>query len=74
MPKQRYSPEFNKKGRPVFNFKAIMRAVRMLMRFYPVLFPAICVLTIFSSAIAAVPAIFTRNIIAIISRWYESGD
>ena len=32
------------------------------------------VLTIFSSAVSAIPAIFTQNIISIIQKWFESGD
>ena len=66
--------KFNKRGRPVFSFASLKRAVGLVMRFYPRLFPAVCVLTVFSSAVTAIPSIFTQKIIAIIGDWTASGD
>ena len=66
--------KLNAKGRPQFNFTAVKRTVKMVTKFYPVLFPVICLLTVFSSAISAIPSIFTQRIIAIIEKWFDSGN
>jgi len=60
--------------RPPFNFKAIKRTVGYARKFYPVLFPMICLLTVFSSAVSAIPAVFTQKVIEIIGVFTESGD
>lgn len=62
------------KGRRQFDVPALVRTVKFAMKFYPVLFPLVMVLTIFSSAVSAIPSIFTQNIISIIQKWFESGD
>ena len=66
--------EADGKKRPPFNFKAIKRTVGFARKFYPVLFPMICLLTIFSSAVSAIPAVFTQRVIEIIGAFTESGD
>ena len=60
--------------RPRLNFAVVKRTIRMVTKFYPVLFPLVCLCTIFSSAVSAIPAIFTQKVIGIISKWTESGD
>ncbi|MBQ7460496.1 MAG: ABC transporter ATP-binding protein [Oscillospiraceae bacterium] len=62
------------KGRPPFNFKAIKRTIGFARKFYPVLFPLICILTLFSSAVSAIPAIFNQKIISIVAKYTESGN
>ncbi|MBQ1742822.1 MAG: ABC transporter ATP-binding protein [Oscillospiraceae bacterium] len=62
------------KGKPTLNFKAIRRTLQMVVKFYPVLFPFICFCSIFSSAVSAIPALFTQKVINIITKWYTSGD
>ena len=64
----------NKRGRPQLSSAAVKRTIGLVTRFYPVLFPVICLLTVFSSAISAIPSIFTQKVIAIIGAWTESGD
>ena len=56
----RYSADtrLNKRGRPVFSFDAVKRTVGLVMQFYPRLFPAICILTIFSSAVSGIRPLF----------------
>ena len=73
-PRYTADTKLGKHGRPVFSFDAVKRTVGLVMQFYPRLFPAICVLTIFSSAVSAIPSIFTQKVIAIIGEWTESGD
>ncbi|MBQ9647553.1 MAG: ABC transporter ATP-binding protein [Oscillospiraceae bacterium] len=48
--------------------------MKLVTRFYPRLFPAVCLLTVFSSAVSAIPALFTQRVIAIIGEWTASGD
>ena len=64
----------DKRGRPPFNLSAVKRTVGLVMEFYPRLFPAVCILTIFSSAVSAIPSIFTQKVIAIIGEWMDGGD
>ena len=72
----RYSAdtEFSKRGRPKLDASALRRTLRLVTEFYPRLFPAVCLLTLFSSAVSAIPTIFTQKIIAIIREWTASGD
>ncbi|MBE7009178.1 MAG: ABC transporter ATP-binding protein [Ruminococcaceae bacterium] len=66
--------ELNEKGRPKFNAAAVKRTIRLVVKFYPVLFPVICLCSVFSSAISAIPSIFTQKIVAIATEWTASGD
>ncbi len=56
------------------NFPALWRAVKMLLAFYPKLFPFVLVCIVFSSATSAIPSLFTQKIITIIGVYFESGD
>jgi len=62
------------RGRPRFNFAAVKRTVKLLTQYYPVLFPVVCFCALFSSAVSAIPAVFTQKVIAIIGDWTASGD
>ena len=73
-PRYTADTKLNKRGRPAFSFSAVKRTVGLVMRFYPRLFPAVCLLTVFSSAVSAIPAVFTQKVIAIIGDWTASGD
>lgn len=54
--------------------KIIARVLKTLVGYYPALIPLTTVCIVFSAITAAVPAIFIRNIIAIIEKWTVSGD
>ena len=73
-PKYTADTKLNKRGRPAFSFTAVKRTIGLVTEFYPRLFPAVCVLILFSSAVSAIPAVFTQKIIAIIGEWTVSGD
>ena len=73
-PKYTADTKLNKRGRPVFSFTSVKRTVGLVTEFYPRLFPAVCVLILFSSAVSAIPSLFTQKIIAIIGEWTASGD
>ena len=73
-PRYTADAKLNKRGRPAFSFAAVRRTIGLVMRFYPRLFPAVCLCTVFSSAVSAIPSIFTQKVIQIIGAWTESGD
>ena len=56
--------KLNKRGRPAFSFTSVKRTLGLVMEFYPRLFPTVCLLTVFSSAVSAIPAVFTQKVIA----------
>ena len=71
---RRTAPVLDERGRRKFNFPAIRRVLKMLRDFYPVLFPLVCLCTVFSSAVSAIPSIFTQKVIKIIQKWWQSGN
>lgn len=52
----------------------IARTLKMLVKFYPVLFPLAVVCIVFSAATSAIPAIFQQKVLASIGEWYQSGN
>ncbi len=55
-------------------FKSVIRAVKMLFKFYPVLVPVTAFCILFSSVTSAIPAIFIQKIIEVIEQWQKTGD
>ena len=69
------SPQINMKGgKPQADFSALGRAVKRLFRYYPRLAPLTMLCILFSSIVSAIPSLFTQNVIAVIERWYKTGD
>lgn len=64
----------NKKTPPKAPMSSIARVLKMLFRFYPVLFPLTIVCIIFSAVASAIPALFNQQVIASIEQWYLTGD
>ena len=52
----------------------LVRVVKLLFGFYPVLFPLTILCILFSAATSAIPALFIQNVIASIEKWFVSGD
>ncbi|MCQ2354856.1 MAG: ABC transporter ATP-binding protein/permease [Clostridia bacterium] len=50
------------------------RVLKMLWKAYPVLVPVTTFCILFSAVCSTLPAIFQRNVIALIEKYYESGD
>ncbi|MEE1280409.1 MAG: ABC transporter ATP-binding protein [Oscillospiraceae bacterium] len=50
------------------------RVIKMLFKFYPVLFPLAIACIIFSAIASAIPALFNQQVIATIEEWYKTGD
>ncbi len=64
----------NKSPKRKFDKNVLSRTVKMLFGYYPVLAPVTVVCILFSAGISAIPAIFTQKVIAIIEKWWQSGD
>lgn len=60
--------------KPKFNPGALKRVLKMLWKSYPVLLPVTLVCIIFSAIVNTMPAIFNQQIIALIEKWYLSGN
>ncbi len=52
----------------------LARLLKMLFKFYPVLVPVTILCIIFSAITAAIPSIFTQNVVAAIENWVQTGD
>ena len=61
-------------GRPKADFHALGRAIRRLFAYYPRLAPLTMLCILFSSIVSSIPSLFTQNVIAVIERWYQTGD
>ncbi len=61
-------------GKPKADFSALGRALRSLYRYYPRLAPLTAACILFSSVVSSIPSLFVQNVIAIIERWYKTGD
>ncbi len=57
-----------------FSGSTLKRVLKLLFKFYPVLFPLTLICIVFSSIVATLPAIFNQQIIATIEQWYVSRD
>ena len=56
------------------NFSSLGRVVRKLFDYYPSLAPLTVVLVLFSSAVSSIPSLFVQNVLAVIEKWYKTGD
>lgn len=54
--------------------KTFKRIVKMLFSYYPVLVPVTAFCILFSAASAAIPDLFIQKVIAVIEKWYKTGD
>ena len=61
-------------GRPGFSMSTFKRVIKMLMQYYPVLFPVSIACIVFCSVTATLPAIFQQQVIEAIEEWGPTGD
>ena len=61
-------------GRPKADFSALGRAIKRLFVYYPRMAPLTMCCILFSAVVSAIPSLFTQNVIAVIERWYKTGD
>jgi len=52
----------------------ILRLLKDIFKFYPVMFPAVILCIIFNAIISSIPAIFMQNVIALVEQNWKSGD
>ncbi len=75
MSKQNVKPQ--EKGRPPMrkmNFKVLGRVLKFLFKSYPVLIPIAMVCIVSSSLVSAIPSIFTQKVMAVITKYLDSGN
>ncbi len=64
----------NKKPtRPTLDFSVLWRVIKMLYRFYPRLLPLVGVCIIAAATVAAMPAIFTQKVLAVLTDCLDKG-
>ena len=56
------------------NLSALKRTVGKLFSYYPRLAPLTLICILFSAAVAAVPSLFIQNVLAVVEKWYITGD
>ena len=56
------------------DLKSLVRAVKRLFAYYPVLAPVTMICILFSAIVSSVPSLFVQQVLSIIEEWYESGD
>ncbi len=65
--KSNRKPSENRKG-------VLLRLIKTLFGFYPVLLPVVIVCILFSAAVSSIPAIFMQNIIAAVEESWQTSD
>ncbi len=63
-----------KGGKPMFRKGTFKRLVKQLFSFYPVMLPTLLVCILFNAVISSIPSVFMQNVIAIIEKYWKSGD
>ena len=52
----------------------ILRLLKDILGFYPVMFPAVILCIIFNATISSLPAVFMQNVIALVESSWQTGD
>ena len=52
----------------------VLRLLKLIKEFYPVMMPVTIVCIIFSAIVSSVPAVFMQNVIAVIEQSWQTGD
>lgn len=53
---------------------SLIRVIKKFFSYYPVLAPLTMFCILFSATVSSIPSLFVQNILAIIEKWYRSGD
>ena len=59
---------------PKMGFASLGRILKMLFKFYPVLLPVTMTCIVISAVVSSIPSIFTKNVLAIVTRYLEAGS
>ena len=52
----------------------LVRVIKKLFGYYPVLAPLTMACILFSSIVSAIPSLFIQNILAVVEKWYRDGN
>ena len=52
----------------------VLRLLKTMKEFYPVMMPVTVICIIFSAVVSSVPAVFMQNVIAVVERSWQTGD
>ena len=63
-----------KKAAPKADMRVLGRTLKMLWQCYPVLLPVTCVCIVCSAIVSAIPSIFTKNVLDVITEFLEAGS
>jgi len=61
-------------GKPMFRKGTLKRLIKQLFSFYPVMLPTLLICILFNAVISSIPSVFMQNVIAIIEKYWQSGD
>ena len=61
-------------NRKYSNFELIVRLLKTIRSFYPIMFPAVILCIIFSAIISSIPSIFMQNVIALVESSWQTGN
>ena len=56
------------------NGKALLRIVKLLFKYYPVMMPIVALFIFLSAAVSSIPAIFIQKVFAVIVKYLELGN
>ncbi len=56
------------------NMGMLMRVIKLLFRSYPVMVPVTCIFIIGEAIVATIPALFTREVLNVITKYYDAGN
>ena len=62
-----------KKNAPKADMRVLGRTLKMLWQCYPVLLPVTCVCIVCSAIVSAIPSIFTKNVLDVITEFLDAG-
>jgi len=54
--------------------KDLGKVIKLLYKYYPVLLPLTGICILFCAIVSSVPSLYMQNVLAVIEKWYVSGD
>ena len=76
MTKKQTAPKSSAKNgaKNAAGFGVLGRVLKMLFKFYPVLLPVTMACIVLSAVVSSIPAIFTQKVLAVVTRYLNSGN
>ena len=63
-----------KKNSAVNSAPILVRLIKMLFSFYPVMLPVALACILFNAIISSIPSIFMQNVISLVEQSWQAGD